>query len=114
MCTLPIKRLHLGVECFFLKKMLDKKGFKAQNIKCEDLPQAQSNNGHKVRIILEPFITSIWCVANRFMCTEATRLPTALENFFNWNSISKQGTYKRFFNTFNQTTNQKFSNHFIL
>lgn len=61
--------------------MLDKKGFKAQNIKCEDLPQAQSNNGHKVRIILEPFITSIWCVANRFMCTEATRLPTALENF---------------------------------
>jgi hypothetical protein len=67
---------------FFLKKMLDKKGFKAQNIKSEVLPQAQSNSEHKVRTILEPFITSIRCVANRFMHTEVTRHLTTLDFFF--------------------------------
>lgn len=44
----------------FLRQMLNKIGFKNQILSCEDLPQPQSNRGHKVSTILEAFITSIW------------------------------------------------------
>ena len=96
----------------FLKQMLDKIGFKDQILKCEDLPQPQSNRGHKVSTILEAFITSIWCGANRFMHTEVTRHDVALGKIFDWNNIPAQDTYKRFFNKFDQVTNQKVSDHF--
>jgi hypothetical protein len=96
----------------FLKQMLDKIGFKDQILKCEYLPQPQSNRGHKVSTILEVFITSIWCGANRFMHTEVTRHDAALGKIFNWNSIPAQDTYKRFFTKFDQTTNQNVSDHF--
>jgi hypothetical protein len=39
----------------FLKQLLDKIGFKDQILKCEDLPQPQSNRGHTVSVILEAF-----------------------------------------------------------
>ena len=77
MYPLLIKRLRLGAG-WFLKQMLDKIGFKNQILSCEDLPQPQSNRGHKVSTILEAFITSIWCGANRFMHTEVTRHDVAL------------------------------------
>ncbi|PXY40395.1 hypothetical protein DMB65_12330 [Flavobacterium cheongpyeongense] len=57
----------------FLKQMLQKIGFREHISKCEDLPQPKSNRGHKVTTIIEAFITSVWCGANRFMHTEATR-----------------------------------------
>ena len=96
----------------FLKQMLDKIGFKDQILKCEDLPQPQSNRGHKVSVILEAFITSIWCGANRFMHTEVTRHDVALGKIFDWETTPAQDTYKRFFNKFDQTTNQKVSDYF--
>ena len=96
----------------FLKQMLDKIGFKEHILKCEDLPQPQSNRGHKVSTILEAFITSIWCGANRFMHTEVTRHDAALGTIFHWDVIPAKDTYKRFFNKFNQATNQKVSDHF--
>jgi hypothetical protein len=96
----------------FLKQMLDKIGFKSQILSCKDLPQPQSNRGHKVSTILEVFIASIWCGANRFMHTEVTRHDIALGKIFNWDIIPAQDTYKRFFNKFNQATNQKVSDHF--
>ena len=80
--------------------MLDKIGLKEQILKCEDLPQPQSNRGHKVTVILEAFITSIWC-SNRFMHTEVTRHDVAL------GKIPTNG----FFNKFNQTINQKKSDY---
>jgi hypothetical protein len=96
----------------FLKQMLDEIGFKDQILKCDDLPQPQSNRGHKVSVIIEAFITSIWCGANRFMHTEVTRHDATLGKIFNWNSTPAQDTYKRFFNKFDQTTNQKVSDYF--
>lgn len=97
----------------FLKQMLDKIGFKNQILSCEDLPQTQSNRGHKVSAILEAFITSIWCGANRFMHTEATRHGVVLCKIFNCDAIPAQDTYKRFFNKFDQATNQKVITIFI-
>jgi hypothetical protein len=96
----------------FLKQMLQKISFRERIIKCADLPQPRSNRGHKVTTIVEAFITSIWCGANRFMHTEVTRHDIALGRIFDWDDIPAQDTYKRFFGEFNQTTNQSASNHF--
>jgi len=96
----------------FLKQMLSKISFREQINSCPDLPQPNSNRGHKVSTIIEAFITSIWCGANRFMHTEVTRHDIALGKIFDWNAIPAQDTYKRFFNKFDQTTNQKVSDYF--
>lgn len=96
----------------FLKQMLEKTGFRDvvdQNI---DLPQSGSNRGYKISTILEGFITSIWCGANRFLHTEVTRHDAALGKIFNWQNTPGQDTYKRFFSKFNQATNQRVSNYF--
>ena len=65
----------------FLKQMLEKIGFREQIEKCESLPVSLSNNSHKKEVLLESFITSIWCGANRFLHTEVTRADKALEEY---------------------------------
>ena len=40
----------------FLKQMLSKIGFREQINSCSDLPQPNSNRGHKVSKIIEAFI----------------------------------------------------------
>ena len=62
----------------FLKQMLQKTGFRELIKANPDLPQPKSNKGYKTSTIIEGFITSIWCVANRFMHTEVTRHDAAL------------------------------------
>lgn len=96
----------------FLKQMLTKIGFREQINNCVDLPQPNSNRGYQVSTIIEAFITSIWCGANRFMHTEVTRNDSALSTIFDWEKAPAQDVYKRFFNKFNQTTNQKVSDYF--
>jgi hypothetical protein len=46
------------------------------------------------------------------MLTEVTRHDVALGKNFNWDVIPAQDTYKRFFNKFDQATNQKVSDYF--
>jgi len=96
----------------FLKQMLQKIGFREQIANCEDLPQPGSNRGHKVTTIIEAFVTSIWCGANRFLHTEVTRHDIALGKIFDWEEIPAQDTYKRFFAKFDQATNQRVSDYF--
>ena len=96
----------------FLKQMLQKIGFR-EVIDCNlDLPQSGSNRGYKTSTIIEGFITSIWCGANRFLHTEVTRHDLTLGKIFDWKNTPGQDTYKRFFNKFNQATNQKVSAYF--
>ena len=66
----------------FLKQMLGKIGFREQIEKCKSLPVSLSNNSHKKEVLLESFITSIWCGANRFLHTEVTRADKALGEIF--------------------------------
>ena len=47
-----------------------------------DLPQSGSNGGYKTSTIIEGFITSVWCGANRFLHTEVTRHDAALVKIF--------------------------------
>jgi len=62
----------------FLKQMLDKIGFQEQIKNCGVLLIPQSNNSYKKEVLLESFITSNWCGANRFLHSEITRCDKAL------------------------------------
>ena len=96
----------------FLKKMLDKMQFSEIVRHCEHLPVSGSNRGYAPEVILESFITSIWCGANRFMHTELTRLDPALARIFGWKNVPAQDAFKRYFSKFDQVTNLEVSQYF--
>ncbi len=96
----------------FLKQMLRNTGFRALIENNPDVPVSGSNRGYKTSTIIEGFITSIWCGANRFLHTEVTRHDAALRKIFDWKNTPGQDTYKRFFSKFTQTTNLKVSDYF--
>lgn len=95
----------------FLKQMLQKMKFREQIEQNLDLPKSGSNRGYKTYSIVEGFITSIWCGANKFLHTEVTRHDAALGKIFDWKNTPGQDTYKRFFGKFTQATNQKVSDN---
>lgn len=97
----------------FMKQMLDKIGFEAHVKDCEDLPIQNSNRGHSVSIILESFMTSIWCGASRFLHTEVTRSDRALATIFGWKAVPGQDAYKRYFSKFDLAINQRVAHHFF-
>ena len=96
----------------FLKQMLQRIGFRELIEKSVDLPQPRSNRGYQTSTILESFITSIWCGANRFLHTEVTRHDPALGKIFDWKTTPGQDTYKRFFSKFTQAKNHVVSDYF--
>lgn len=96
----------------FLRQMMDKIGFARAIEQQEDLPRPGSNRGNDPTTIIEGFIASIWCGANRFLHTEVTRHDQALSNIFGWQRTPGQDTYKRFFSKFTQASNQRVSDHF--
>jgi len=96
----------------FLRQMLEKIGFREAIVKQEDLPRPGSNRGYDPATIIEGFITSIWCGANRFLHTEVTRHDLALSKIFGWKRTPGQDTYKRFFSKFTQASNQRVSDYF--
>ena len=96
----------------FLRQMLDKIGFKSQVANCHDLPQPGSNRGYSPASIIETFLVSVWCGANRFMHTEVTRHDAALKKIFGWEQAPAQDVYKRYFSKFTQAKNQKVSDYF--
>jgi hypothetical protein len=77
-----------------------------------DLPQSGFNRGYKTSTIIEGFITSIWCGANRFLHTEVNRHDSTLGKIFDWNITPGQDTYKQFFSKFTHVKNQAVSQYF--
>ena len=110
---IPVKGLRHGVEWLFLKRLLDKIDVKEQIKSCPNLPVQNSNRGHSIPILIESFITSIWCRAHRFLHTEITRGDEALSKISDWNIVPRNNAYKRFFNKFSQATNQNVGHHFF-
>lgn len=96
----------------FLKQMLDKMRFSEVVANCEHLPVSGSNRGYAPEVILESFITSIWCGANRFMHTELTRLDPALARIFGWKNVPAQDAFKRYFSKFDQVRNLEVGQYF--
>lgn len=92
---------------FLMNEMLTKIDFEHQIESCYDLPQPGSNRGYKPYELIEPFLTSVWCGANRFSHTEVTRQDKALSEIFGWKNVPAQDSYKRFFSKFTQSKNNK-------
>lgn len=97
----------------FMKQMLDKIGFGTHLKDCQSLPSQNSNRGHSVSLIMESFMTSIWCGASRFLHTEVTRSDRALASIFGWDTVPGQDAYKRYFSKFDLATNQRVAQHFF-
>lgn len=94
-----------------MRQMLNQCGFRAALESCADLPKPGSNRGHVVAELVESFIVSVWCGANRFLHTEVTRQDEALRKVFGWRKVPGNDAYKRFFSKFDQATNQRVGDH---
>jgi len=97
----------------FVKQMMDKIEFRKLIEGCDCLPVQNSNRGYDISIIIESFIVSIWCGANRFLHTESTRSDKALASIFGWDKTPGNDAYKRYFNKFSQSINQGVGEHFF-
>ena len=95
-----------------LKNMLEQINFREVVDQCSSLPQPGSNRGYSPANILEAFLVSVWCGANRFLHTEVTRHDKALTQIFGWKQAPGNDTYKRYFAKFSQTVNQAVFDHF--
>jgi len=90
-----------------LKNMLNQINFKEQIQTCSVLPQQGSNRGYSPYTIIESFVASVWCGANRFSHTEITRQDSVLGKIFSWERTPAQDVYKRYFSKFTQATNNE-------
>ncbi len=88
------------------KAKLDKIGFRELIQSCEHLPSQNSYRAYGIDVILESFITRIWCGTNRFLHTEITRSNKALVKIFDWKQTPAQDAYKLYWGKFNQSINQ--------
>ena len=92
-----------------LGQMLAKMGFRDQLSKMKSLPYPKSNRGYSPIDLIESFMVSVWCGANRFAHTEITRSDKALGKIFGWKRVASDDTYKRFFRKFDIERSSLFS-----
>ena len=85
----------------FMRRMMEKMGFSDHLLSTGILPQPGSNRGYNPITIIESFMVSVWCGANRFLHTEITRHDRALCKIFGWDQAPGHDTFKRFFRKFN-------------
>lgn len=88
-----------------LKNMLNQINFEEVIDQQSSMPQQGSNRGYKPYTIIESFMTSVWCGANRFIHTEISRQDNVLSDIFGWERAPGQDAYKRYFNKFTQSIN---------
>jgi hypothetical protein len=72
-----------------------------------DLPQPGSNRGYEPVQIIEQFLVSIWCGANRFAHAEITRFDTTLTRLFGWTRVAGHKAIMHFFNRFDMAMNEQ-------
>jgi hypothetical protein len=94
-----------------LRQMLTKLDFTKDIAAHQDLPLPGSNAGYDPATIIEAFITSVWCGANRFLHTEVTRHDSAIARIFGWKRTPAQDTYKRFFQKFTTASLHRVREH---
>jgi hypothetical protein len=93
----------------FLRNMMLKMGVRDQLSSFDFLPQPGSNRGYSPIDIIESFMVSIWCGANRFLHTEVTRHDKALIKIFGWKMAPGNDTFKRFFKKFTMGSSSELS-----
>jgi hypothetical protein len=88
-----------------LKRMLTVIGFRTA-ARSWDLPQPGSNRGYPPIQIIEQFIVSIWCGANRFAHAEITRFDKTLTRLFEWKYVAGHKSIVRLFAKFDMARNE--------
>lgn len=94
-----------------MRRMMDKMGFSEHLLSGDMLPEPKSNRGYSPLTIIESFMVSVWCGANRFLHTEVTRHDHALCKIFGWKSAPGHDTFKRFFKKFDFERSSQLSDH---
>ncbi len=89
----------------FLKRMLNVIGFRTA-ARSWDLPQPGSNRGYQPIQIVEQFIVSICCGANRFAHAEITRFDKTLTRLFEWKHVAGHKSIVRLFAKFDMARNE--------
>lgn len=72
-----------------------------------DLPQPCSNRGYEPLQIIEQFLVSIWCGANRFAHADITRMDSTLSRLFGWTRVAGHKAIMRLFNRFDMARNEQ-------
>jgi hypothetical protein len=71
-----------------------------------DLPPPGSNRGYEPLQLIEQFLVSIWCGANRFAHADITRMDGTLTRLFGWTKVAGHKAIMRFFNRFDMGKNE--------
>lgn len=93
-----------------MKQLMDQVGF-PDKLGGLDLPEPKSNRGYSARQIVEAFMVSIWCGANRLSHSGWLAHDSTLSEIFGWqkggSNAPSQSTYSRFFAKFGQARNNE-------
>ncbi len=71
------------------------------------LPAQGSNRGYAPAQLIEQFLISVWCGANRFEHLEVTRQDETIRQIFGYKSMAGHKAFVRYFQKFGQGTNQR-------
>lgn len=89
-----------------LKKMLDRLQFPLALRQC-GLPSRGSNRGYDPVQVIQQFMASVWCGANRYQHLEVLRFDPVVQKIFGWDRMAGQRAFIRFFNKFDLETSQR-------
>ncbi|UKJ08392.1 IS1380 family transposase [Solitalea lacus] len=89
-----------------LKKMLDRMEFEAALDRLP-LPAPGSNRGYSPHQLIQQFMTSIWCGANKFEHCEVTRHDAVMKQCWGFKQMAGSKAIQRFFNKHTLATNQQ-------
>lgn len=89
-----------------MKRMLDHIGFNTALQNCA-LPQPGSNRGYAPEQLIQQFMLSVWCGANRFEHGEVTRHDPVLGKLFGFAKMANFKAVIRLFGKFNQARNDQ-------
>lgn len=75
------------------------------------VPIQGSNRGYAPGQLIEQFLISVWCGANRFEHLEVTRHDEAIRKIFGYKRMAGHKAFVRYFGKFRQATNQRVFQH---
>ena len=93
-----------------MRKMLDQIQME-ETLKEAPLPQQGSNRGYRPSQLIQNFWVGVWCGANCFEHLEVTRQDAVIQEIFDWQRMAGNKAFARYFNKFNQATNQVVFQH---
>jgi hypothetical protein len=91
-------------------RMLKKMDFQSA-LQGAGLPGQGSNRGYAPGQLIEQFLISVWCGANRFEHLEVTRHDEAIRRIFGYARMAGHKAFVRYFGKFRQATNQGVFQH---